>query len=429
MPCVKTVVGSKHLNDNAQSLLEAATLLSYDDTLAGKHGVDLVATARARRGQDDALRPAEITERTRKAYCANATHFYPDFEPSLRCDGHVRPQAALNGPWCYPASDLAHVFAIGCAVIDNFVAHPNVAFSFFAQNVVVLSKGGVKSASIKIDASAPVDEYDELAIVGTTMYPTAPGHFVNEDLPGLLLLDRVIPPGVPIAWPQGGIADHVLESLQAENVVSSRTFVRISPEGSPSHMTARKLYYFRTSRPGNETPQVSWVAQQHMRDLVMPVVARKASAIRAKDHKDPRLNVIILRRSGSTRRLSNHNELEAAVRKELPSAHVQSFEPGPAHGHPFWDAAARMYNACLVIGPHGAAMHNVMFMRAGCWVVEIGFDDPSFRLPSDFYCAARNVQVEYWLSLGQGAYDSNLVADVDDVRDIVRQYKARVLLA
>ena len=61
--------------------------------------------------------------------------------------------------------------------------------------------------------------------------------------------------------------------------------------------------------------------------------------------------------------------------------------------------------------------------------MEIGFDDPSFRLPSDFYCAARNVQVKYWLSLGQGAYASHLVADVDDVRDIVRQYKARVLLA
>lgn len=73
-------------------------------------------------------------------------------------------------------------------------------------------------------------------------------------------------------------------------------------------------------------------------------------------------------------------------------------------------------------------MPNEMFLRQGCWVIEIGFIDPSFALPTDFYCFARNLGLKYWLSIAvSGSYSSGLVADMDDIHEIVEAYKKSML--
>jgi hypothetical protein len=69
----------------------------------------------------------------------------------------------------------------------------------------------------------------------------------------------------------------------------------------------------------------------------------------------------------------------------------------------------------------------MMFMRPGCWVVEIGFIDEGFNMPTDFYCYARNLGLTYWLSIAEGTYSTPLKINLADVREIVMAYRREVL--
>lgn len=84
-----------------------------------------------------------------------------------------------------------------------------------------------------------------------------------------------------------------------------------------------------------------------------------------------------------------------------------------------------LYDACIFIAAHGAGLNNMFMMRPGCTVIEVGFVDPGFHLPSDYYCAARNLQMRYYLSLAtSGDYMSSLHVDVDEVLAILGQVTA-----
>ena len=103
------------------------------------------------------------------------------------------------------------------------------------------------------------------------------------------------------------------------------------------------------------------------------------------------------------RSLDNHPSLMEALKRWLPEKkgfRLDSFIPGLEDSMNVWDIGDRVYQSCLVIGPHGGNMPNMMFLRQGCWVVEIGYDDAIYPLPSDFYYFTRNLGLKYWLSVG-----------------------------
>jgi hypothetical protein len=85
-----------------------------------------------------------------------------------------------------------------------------------------------------------------------------------------------------------------------------------------------------------------------------------------------------------------------------------------------WSAASEICSAhgitlveWFVISPHGAGLNNLVFARTGAAVVEVGFIDPDFHLPSDYMCLARNLGLSYWLVLptqtGYGSYGRSWV--------------------
>jgi hypothetical protein len=140
--------------------------------------------------------------------------------------------------------------------------------------------------------------------------------------------------------------------------------------------------------------------------------------------------VLLERKGGNSRQLENHSELLSSLKVWLPEdegfSH-NSFTPGPSHDNPMWKTGQQIYEGCLLIGPHGGNMPTMMFMRPGCWVIEIGYVDPQFNMPTDFYCFARNLGLTYWLSIGEGSYETPLHANLDDIREIVSAYRREVL--
>lgn len=258
------------------------------------------------------------------------------------------------------------------------------------------------------------------------------GHFPNEDLGALLFLDMTLPMEIPLVWPDGGVAKHFLDELRRENIISNRKLIYVDDQ--PSHYRARRVFFFRSSREWNEGPWITWLTQRLVHQQVLPVLARRSDE-KNKDALDAeaKMHIVVLERprdSGS-RVLENNDKLLSSLKEWLPEEEgfsFDSFVPGPAHGNPMWRTAERVYKGCLVIGPHGGHMPNLMFMRPGCWVVEIGFMDKDFHLPTDFYCLARNLGLTYWMSLGEGTYGTSLRANLDDIREIVGAYRREVVM-
>ncbi len=254
--------------------------------------------------------------------------------------------------------------------------------------------------------------------------PHPAGHFPNENLHALLVLDQTLPTSIPLLWPRGGIASHFFESLREEGLLSKeREFVFIGNRHERSYYRARRMYFFRSSRSWGQSPFISWYGHRLVQKWLQPVLARRTHGATEEDAKK---SVVVMMRHG-TRSLSNHGELMRRLGEWLPGVSVDAFVPGPGSGHPMWDTAERIYKSCLLIGPHGGNMPNEMFMRSGCWVIEVGFIDAGFALPTDFYCFARNLGQTYWLSIGSGNYGSELTADLDDIGEIVHAYKKEVL--
>ena len=240
-------------------------------------------------------------------------------------------------------------------------------------------------------------------------------------------MDMVLPKHVRIMWPDGGIATHFLQELRSEGLISDRPLVLV--ENEPRYYRARRMFFFRSSREWNEGPWITWLTQRLVQQRILPGLASRTSH---HPFEEARYRVIVLERppESSTRRLENHDELMARLREWLPEDEgftFDTFVPGPAHGNPMWKTAERVYKGCLLIGPHGGNMPNLMFMRPGCWVVEVGFMDESFHLPTDFSCLARNLGLTYWMSIAEGGYGGTLRADMDDIREIVAAYRREVM--
>jgi hypothetical protein len=253
------------------------------------------------------------------------------------------------------------------------------------------------------------------------------GHFLNEDLGALLLLDSALPTGIPLLWPKGGIATHFLNELQKEGLISDRKMIMV--DNQPHHIVAHRVYFFRSSREWNEGPWMTWYTQRLVQQTMLSILAKKTDYSAMDDAK---YHIVLLERKGGSgsRQLENHNDLLSSLKVWLPEdegfSH-DSFVPGPDQDNPMWKTGERIYKGCLLIGPHGGNMPNMVFMRPGCWIIEIGYVDPQFNLPTDFYCFARNLGLTYWLSVAEGIHATPLRANLEDLREIVSAYRHEVL--
>ena len=92
------------------------------------------------------------------------------------------------------------------------------------MNILSLDGGGVVvSSNVRRWGlpDIPVSEFQELACAGTAVYPAAPGHFLSEILPRLVVLDLLLPEHIPLLWPSGAVTENVLAEFRAAGILSS----------------------------------------------------------------------------------------------------------------------------------------------------------------------------------------------------------------
>jgi len=320
--------------------------------------------------------------------------------------------------------------SLDCGFVDS-IQHVNV----IVWNVITLDGGGQVVTynghpRWELRTGEAVVEHEELACAGTSVYPDAPGHLFNEILPRLIHLDTILPSHIPLLWPPGDLPGRLLSDLRAAGLVSpERTFIQ--QPSKPTLYRARRLYVYTSDYGSGHTPLILFTSQRvfaarlHARAIAQHAAAAAAAASGA--HPLPSLPlihngiVVFQRTPGQARAIGNNDALLAALGAAHPGVRIDTFVPGGA-GYSFVEVSALVYGARVAIGPHGANMNNIVGMREGAWVVEVGYADHGAELPSDYFCQARNLGLRYWLSMADaGSYGTGITVNVEDVLAITKQ--------
>jgi hypothetical protein len=381
---------------------------------------------------------------TLRTLCA-AGVAYEDLAPR-GCDGGggggsggtpAPPAPAFRGPWCTHPDAPLHLLRVagggeGAALLESFVGDDEAGpeWRVDAGNALALRAGGalfaLNEGALRVPmlaprgaaaaAPPPAALHGVLASIGPTRCQWCPGHFVNEALPSLLLLDALLPPFVPLLWPGGEFPEALLASLRGAGGVATlraRPIV-VEPREPLLHVARDALLVLREGG-------ASWVAQRWASGLLRRL---SGSAPAAAPPGTPRpLRVALLQREGaSSRVLTNTKALLAAVEEELRGAagglEVDAFTPGSGGG--FLEGGARVAAADIVLGVHGANLANIIFLGPGAWVVELGMPD----MFSCYMCLARALGATYWVAVGAGRHgERGHKANVEEVRAILAAFR------
>jgi len=369
---------------------------------------------------------ASMTAHSRTRYCStNGGGMNPDFAPETLCDGTPNPNGpSTRYPYCNRATAPVLIMSLDCAFVDS-INHVNV----IVWNVITLDAGGAVVTynghpRWELRTGEAVTEYDELACAGTSVYPDAPGHLFNEILPRLIHLDTVLPLHIPLLWPPGALPGKLLADLQAGGLISpDRTFVQ--QPGKSMLYRAKRLYVYTSDYGSGHTPLILYTSQRFFAARLHERTLRLSATRAATNPKEPSLihnGIVVFQRDpGASRAVMNQEELIKALAAAHPGVKIETFIPGKP-GYSFVEVASIVYGARLVIGPHGANMNNIVGMREGSWVVEIGYSDAGEAMPSDYFCQARNLGLRYWLSMADGGcYGCPINANIPDLLDIAKQ--------
>lgn len=351
-----------------------------------------------------------MTETGRIHFCLQKNDYSPDLEPELTCIGEKR-SPAITYPYCNRETAPVAIISVDCLIAES-----GFAVSVIIWNLISISAGGRVLSYNKfpgrwqIPKNVPVIEYDELACAGTSVYPSEPGHFFNEILPRLVHMDATLPSHIPLLWPDGALPERILTEFRTKGLISShRLYV---PTQAPSLHRARRMYVFASDYGAEHTPLLTLLGHATLQARIHAYVSARTSMV----HN----GVVVLTRgqSGRARSIANQQDLLAALENSLPGVTIDAFEP--TSSLLFLEVARRVYEARVIIGPHGANLNNIMGARPGTYVIELGYAG-GMMMPSDFFCLARNLGLNYWLSPSvSGNYGSVLHVNVADVIKIVK---------
>jgi hypothetical protein len=268
--------------------------------------------------------------------------------------------------------------------------------------------------------SGGIHEFAALATTGYAEYTDKPGHFLNEILPRLVHLDTFLPLDVPLLWPLGSIPEELLDWLRGIGVVSRERELILTDQYSHGRalFRAQRLYFYGTSEPLRLAPTITWFSQMYLAERVRAALAAREAA--AAEAPAARPTILILGRSGAQSRLvSNLPELQAALAESFPAYDQVEFTPASGK---LADTVAKVRSAAVILSSHGAGLNNILFARRGTAVIEIGFLQSDFTLPSDYMCLARQTGLYYWLVLpNSGGYGGDMTVNIGNVLDTVTE--------
>lgn len=379
-------------------------------------------------------------------------------------EGGDRPIDMRLPPWHRPVG----IVTVANALVSGYYAGSD-AYFVTAGNATL---SGV-AAYTPLQPDAPVLTIDAAATIGIARYLHMPGHFVNENLPRLVLLDALVPPGVPLLYPSPirgfpnsfPVIQAWLEVLAETGAFGGRRFLHA---GAYAHAwRVGTLYaYANTLAPptadalaqggitSEEDPSMhaSFVAQNAMADRLRVWAARVlgrlppaapgdvAAALAAGTPPGtaasapfvplPPTRIVVLRRHGA-RAIVNTAALEAALSAAWPGVVVEAFEPALTSGYPLRSSLLAIANASVVVAPHGAGNANLFPLAPGAAVIEVGPSNGveygrGFQAGYNNLC--RVLGVRYWYAFapappetGGGAAGTNrqLLVDVAEIVGLV----------
>lgn len=339
-----------------------------------------------------------------------------------------RHNVYLNDP-----NEAIHILSADCVMTGNNAPQIVQFMLFNPRRIFAQLEGWIPAPPARM----AVLELGESASIGPMVYPNAMGHFINEALVQYFLLDALLPGDVALLVGHEGRGLEVLRQLRTAGVLrTERPWVHVSPN-EPSLIRARRMFFLRpTDRDFNEYPPLTATGMRLLSAALSGAAWRRAHAgapppppLGAGDEERALTVLILSRGAGESRSVVNEVEVMDAVRRIFGSAlrSISALIPGGD----FFDVGRQVSEACLVIGPHGANLGNIIWLSPGCWVVEIGYlaAPGAFKLPHTYHGMARNLNLTYWTSFAKsGSHETPLVADVGDLEEIFRAYRNEMLV-
>lgn len=182
--CTPPLVNERYFSGEFADRLAQLEPITYAQALDGYSGIRTWLTismppSRAAKGSHsdrDLVRRARMASRTLGVYCKHRDLFRTDLAPENGCPeekgslySHSTP--TYSWPWCFPPNDTIHIMSVDCGIVDNYMSHPNVAFTLYTEKGVISTDRGRWAAR----SDVPVIELEQIAIMGAAEYPTAPG--------------------------------------------------------------------------------------------------------------------------------------------------------------------------------------------------------------------------------------------------------------
>ena len=304
-----------------------------------------------------------------------------------------------------PATTHVMTVAIYNAYVDSGSCHEAVPGTPFTAQATYhfqrWTNNDCHNSAITAIRQQPVHHYRELIdTVGT--YLSATGHFAPQQLPRIIRSLAVTPVTAKVLVAKGGIADKLMDVLVDRHVLTRDRIVQY--EGGT--YSADVLY--RTDTWPYLTDKYNHYAHDR---TDMQLVHRTL----VDDLPDSERDLIVICRREGSRAVLDHGKLLSYVQqklKELPSWLGLQVEVFDGSGH-VRDHIALFQRAKVMIGPHGAGMLNLYWMKPGSAVVEIGYDE-GMTFPEMYAEMALHSSHAYYVVKGTGSYDGGIRVDWDD---------------
>lgn len=258
-------------------------------------------------------------------------------------------------------------------------------------------------------------EFKELAVAAVPTVGTI-DHFAYGTLARVVWLLRSTHEGVPILVPVDASVRKHLKFLASIGLNVSRLVP--FEEHQNAILLAHRLY-FVAGWPNcfdRESPDTQHKLIEYPYELMDPLrqsyVPHYVSMFHSK-------SILVIRAWNETEGLRQHDDIVAALRFAFAGYSIEEYGVGmlhkPLHEH------VRVFNrAAVVLGRQGPGFSNLVFCNPGTGVIEIGHDGPQVHMDAMHFRLAIGLRLRYWLILGKGRHDADLVVDVPDVVAAVR---------
>jgi len=359
-----------------------------------------------------------MTDSGKTKYCLNKEFYSEDFSPFLNCDNQYTKPAIVTqtdspvNAYCLRETAPVAVLSVDCMIAESGYANDVIIWNLLSTR----NKGKVYQYSVikgrwALPRNVQIYDYDELACIGTSLYPWSPGHFYNEVLPRLLYMDDVLPDHIPLLWPDGEIASNVLLTFKNAGLVSNtREFII---NNQPRLHRARRMYILSSDYGPAHSPLILFINHNNFQ--------RKLHKFMIFKHVKIHHGIIILSRgvNGRSRSVQNQIELTETISKKFPQKQLDVLEVTSEMS--YLDVSERVYQSDIIMGPHGANLNNIFAARFASTIIEFGFET-GMIMPSDYFCLSRNLGLKYWLSPSiVSSYTGPMIVDILDVINIVNK--------